>query len=246
MTTKDVYLFDTPDGGNVTQDLEIRDGLENCVYLSLFGGNAKDDRSQDNPFGWWGNVGENVQARKYVSEAAYLLRTVPPEPKNLRRIEDAAKRDLAWIIDEDISETVEVVASMPALNTVKLSVFINGIDPIEFRSSWTDKTEEELSKIVPPPIVLVNDGLKLSGTGSPNTTLNLVLSNGDVITAQVNSKGAWEIAPYPLAKDEISTAFISTKSGLSSKGVIIIGVEALLYNGAVFYDGSQTYSGLKA
>jgi len=37
--TKDVYLFDTPDGGDVTQDLEIRDGLENSVYLSLFGAN---------------------------------------------------------------------------------------------------------------------------------------------------------------------------------------------------------------
>lgn len=244
--TKDVYLFDTPDGGDLTKDLEIRDGLENCVYLSLFGGNAKDDGSQDNPFGWWGNIGETVQSKKYISEAAHLLRTVPPEPKNLRRIEDAAKRDLAWMIADDISETVEVFASMPALNTVKLSVFINGVDPLEFRSSWTDKTEEELSKIVPPPVVLVNDGVTISGTGTPNTTLNLVLSNGDIIKVPVGSNGTWEISPYPLARGEVSTAYISTKSGLSSKGVVIIGVEALLYDGSVFYDGTQTYSGLKA
>ena len=244
--TKDVFLFDTPDGGDVTQDLEIRDGLETCVYLSLFGGNVKDDGSQDTPFGWWGNIGETVQSRRYVSEAAYLLRTIPPEPKNLRRIEDAAKRDLAWVISDDISETVSVVVTMPALNTVKMSVALDGIDPIEFRSTWTDKTEEQLSKLIPPPVVLINDGLVLSGTGEPNLTFNLVLANGDIISVQISPGGTWEVTPYPLDKGEVSTAYVSTKSGLSSKGIIVIGVEALLYNGDVFYDGSQTYSGLKA
>lgn len=244
--TKDVYLYDTPDGGDVTQDLEIRDGLETSVYLSLFGGNAKDDGSQDNPFGWWGNIGETVAARRYVSEAAFLLRTVPPEPKNLRRIEDAAKRDLAWALAGGVTETLAVVVTMPALNTVKMSVFLDGIDPIEFRSSWAIKSEEELSQIVPAPEILVNDGLILSGTGSPNTTLNLALSNGDIISVPISSDGTWSIEPYPLFKGEISTAYITVKSGLSSKGVIVIGVEALLYNGDVFYDGTQTYSGLKA
>lgn len=244
--TRDVYLFDTSDGGDITKDLEIRDGLETSVYLSLFGGNAKDDGSQDNPFGWWGNIGETVEARRYVSEAAYLLRTVPPLPKNLRRIEDAAKRDLAWTLTDGVTETLAVVVTMPALNTVKMSVFLDGIDPIEFRSTWAVKTEEELSKIVPAPHVLINDGVTLSGTGSPNTTLNLALSNGTVISAPVSSSGTWIIDPYPLAKGEISTAYITVKSGLSSRGVIVIGVEALLYDGSVFYDGSQTYSGLKA
>lgn len=243
--TKDVFLFDTPDGGDVTRDLEIRDGLETCVYLSLFGGNIKDDGSEDNPFGWWGNIGETVESRIYVSEAAYLLRTVPPIPKNLRRIEDAAKRDLAWVITEGISETVQVVATMPALNSVKMSVSLDGIDPIEFRSTWEIQTEEQLSKKVPPPNVLVNDAEILRGEGLPNTTLNLVLANGTVLSVPVSPNGIWEITPYPLSVGEISTAYISTKSGLSSKGVIIIGVEPLSYSGLVFYDGASIYSGLR-
>ena len=243
--TKDVFLFDTPDGGDVTQDLEIRDGLETCVYLSLFGGNVKDDGSQKTPFTWWGNINENVDSKKYVSEAAYLLRTDPPEPKNLRRIEDAAKRDLAWILADEIAQSLRVVATMPALNTVKLSVALDGIDPIEFRSTWKDPTVEELSKKVPPPEILVNDGVTLSGKGLPNATMVLVLANGTKIEVPISPDGGWIISPYPLGMGEIATAYVRTKSGLSSKGIRVIGVKALLYDGSVFYDGSQTYSGIR-
>lgn len=246
MTTKDVYLFDTPDGGDLMQDLEIRDGLETSVYLSLFGGNVKDDGSQDNPFGWWGNVGETVDAKKYVSETAYLLINEPPTPKNLRRIEDAAVRDLTWMISEGVTETIRVQASMPALNTVKLRVFAEGIDPLEFRSSWTDKIGETPSTVVLPPTVLANDGVTLYGSGLPNATLRLTRANGDIITVPVSPLGMWEIAPYPLTNGEVVTIAIVTGSGLSSKSVVVVGVEPLLYNDAVLYDGTQTFSGLKA
>lgn len=244
MTTRDVYIFDTPDGGDLTQDLEIRDGLENSVYLSLFGGNVLDDGSQDTPFQWWGNLNENEESKKYRSQASYLLRTVPPTPNNLRRIEDAAKRDLAWMISDDVTETVSVTATMPALNTVKLTIVLNGIDPIEFRAFWDNKTEEQLSNLVQPPTVLINDGVTLSGRGMPGAELVLALSNGSVITVPISANGAWSIEPYPLYMGEIATAFVRTRSGLSSRGVKVIGVGALLYNGAVLYDGSQTYDGI--
>jgi phage gp46-like protein len=242
---KDVYLFDTLDGGDVTQDLAIRDGLESSVYLSLFGGNIKDDGREDNAFNWWGNIGENVQSRKYRSETAYLVSTVSPTPSNLRLIEDAAKRDLAWVISDGVTSELRVVASMPKLNFVKLSVFMEGISPLEFKSNWGDTSEEELQNAVPVPDVLINNGIELSGTGLPNATLVLVRENGDIITVPIGPNGAWSINPYPLDADEVATIYVKTGSGLTSRGRTVIGVAALYYDGTFNYDGSQNYDGIR-
>lgn len=241
---KDVYIFDTSDGGDVTLDLEIRDGLESSFYLSIFGGNSKDDGLEKNPFTWWGNIGETIQSRIYQSETAYLLRTIPPTPKNLQRIRDAANRDLAWALTEGICKTLDIQVSMPARNNVKIVINADGISPLEFQSFWGERDEEDFSILVPPPIVTVNNGVILSGTGLANADLYLVLANGSVITVPINNAGIWTFDPYPLAVGEISTAYVKTKSGLASRGTIIVGVGALYYDGSVYYDGSQNYDGI--
>lgn len=242
---KDVYLFDTPDGGDITPDLEIRDGLETAAYLSLFGGNVKDDGRETNPFNWWGNLSENEEDKIYRSTAAYLLRTVPPTPKNLRRIEDAARNDLAWFVTDDFTKTLNVSATMPKLNHVKLSVVMEGIDPLEFRSDWGKPEDETVSAAVPAPIVLINDGVNFSGTGLPNATLILVKQDGTIIEVPIAADGTWSIEPYPLEPGEKGRLYVETRSGLKSKVVIVTGVGVLLYNGDVFYDGSQDYDGIR-
>lgn len=243
---RDVYIFDTADGGNITPDLAIRDGLESSVYLSLFGGNVKDDGRETNAFNWWGNIGENNLSRVYRSETAFLLATVPPTPSNLRRIEDAANRDLAWCITEKVSKTVRVVASMPKLNFVKLVIFLEGISPLEFRSHWGSTSEDETSQtLVPVPTVLINDGVEISGTGLANALLILVRANGDEIQVSIGNNGAWKFEPYPLDAGEIATIFVRTLSGLESRGRTIIGVAPLYYDGSFLYDGSQNYSGIR-
>lgn len=239
----DVHIFDTFDGGDVTRDLEIRDGLESSVYLSLFGGNIKDDGRENNPFKWWGNIDETVPARLYQSETAYLLKTVTPTPKNLRRIEDAANRDLNWIIADKFSKTLTVAVSMPKLNYVKIIITLDGIDPLVFQSSWGERDDTGVSFRVPPPVVTINNGSVLGGTGLANATLWLVLANGDVLTVPIDNFGNWSIEPYPLAADEIATAFVKTGSGPSSVGVTVIGVSPLYYDGSALYDGSQFYDG---
>lgn len=241
----DVWLFDTADGGDVTKDLEIRDGLETSVYLSIFGGNTKDDGREKNPFNWWGNIGENNPSRIYRGEAAYLLANVPPAPKNLRRIEDAASRDLAWVIAESVSETVRVEASMPNLNRVKLKIYLEGIDPLEFVSRWEDRDDETLSKLIPPPIVTINDGWDFEGTGLAGADLVFVRQNGEIIKVPIGLDGKWKIEPYPLAHGERATIYVQTKSGLASRGVVVVGVQALLYDGAVLYDGTQEFNGIR-
>lgn len=132
----DVLLFHGNDDGDIIVSaglVTMSGGLETAAYLSLFGGNEQDDGRADNPLQWWGNYGEPPE-RQQRSETQYLLRSLPAVPVNLRRVEDAAKRDLSWLPAE-----VSVRASMPGLNKIKLIVSINvqGEEKtIEFIENW--------------------------------------------------------------------------------------------------------------
>lgn len=136
----DVRLYQKDgDGGEievVAGQLSLDEGLETAVFLSLFGGND-DDAAIDATLAkqWWGNVEENDATRRYRSETQYLLNTVALVPANLRRLEDAAALDLEWMTATGLASFVGVEASMPALNTVKLTVKIE-IKGQEFAPSF--------------------------------------------------------------------------------------------------------------
>jgi phage gp46-like protein len=123
----DVLLFQTPDNGEVEIEgglVTLTPGLDTAAYLSLFGGNWKDDGSQNNRQTWWGNLGEQDPSRRYRSETQYLLGTIPATSRNLRRVEDAATRDLQWLLDEAIASSLTVSASLIGLNRVKIEIII--------------------------------------------------------------------------------------------------------------------------
>jgi len=138
----DVTLFQTDNEGEINvRDgiVEMGGGLETAAYLSLFGGNEDDDGLADNPKTWWGNIEEVDPARQYKSETQYLLKAIPATSGNLRRIEDAAGRDLAWFIAERVASSVTVSASIPGVNRIKLTVDIeaDGIESrFEFVENW--------------------------------------------------------------------------------------------------------------
>lgn len=141
MQEGDVLLYQTNDDGDVTIEagvVAMSGGLETAAYLSLFGGNEQDDGRKDSPQQWWGNIGE-VPERQYRSETQHLLRSIAAIPANLRRIEEAAVRDLGWFVSTEAATGVSVQASMPGLNKVRLLVSIeaNG-EPavIEFIENW--------------------------------------------------------------------------------------------------------------
>jgi phage gp46-like protein len=124
----DVLLRQTNDGGDITVEgglVLMSEGLETAAYLSLFGGNADDagdnggDRLQ-----WWGNLGELDESRTYRSETQFLIASLPAVPRNLRRIEQAATRDLAWMIAAGIAKGIAVSASIPALDQVRVAITI--------------------------------------------------------------------------------------------------------------------------
>ena len=134
----DVLLFQTTDDG----DIEIIGGLvtltdtpETMAYLCLFGGNEQDDGTADNAATWWGNVDEPDPQLRYTSETQFLLRSLPAVPFNLRRLEDAARRDLAVFTESGVAQSVTVVASIPALNRILLVVSIDDVE-LQFAESW--------------------------------------------------------------------------------------------------------------
>jgi phage gp46-like protein len=124
----DVRLFQTEDGGEIELvggQITLDEGLDSAVFLSLFGGNDDDSGLDgDKPRQWWGNVDELDEARKYRSLTQYLLRSLPLIPNNLRRIEDAAVSDLAWMIESKLASFVGATATMPGRNTIKLALKI--------------------------------------------------------------------------------------------------------------------------
>jgi phage gp46-like protein len=123
----DVLLRQTDDGGDITIQgglLLMSEGLETAAYLSLFGGNEDDPAATDPTLQWWGNLLETEPERSYRSETQFLLASLPLIPANLRRIEQAASRDLQWMLDTEIAQTVTVEATMPGLNRVRIGIVI--------------------------------------------------------------------------------------------------------------------------
>jgi len=127
----DVLLRQTNDGGDLTLDgglFLMSDGLGTAAYLSLFGGNEQDRGDADSTESWWGNVGELDPARQYRSETQYLLRSLPAVPANLLRIEEAASRDLEWMIDSGLAKSITVSVSIPELNRIQVDVVITTLE----------------------------------------------------------------------------------------------------------------------
>lgn len=140
----DIFLFHRDgDGGEIeiiAGQPTLEQGLETATYLSLFGGNEDDSGLTDgDPKSWWANFEEPDAKRRYRSKVQHLLRSLPATSGNLRRVEDAARDDLAWMVNE-INAAVEVEASIPALNRIELKGVITigkSKYPFKFPADWS-------------------------------------------------------------------------------------------------------------
>jgi len=138
----DVTLLQHSDGGEISVIngvVEMSGGLETSVYLALFGGNEDDQGRALNQFSWWGNAGE-VTEKHYRSKTQNLLQSLPAISVNLRRVEDAAQSDLAYLINLKIASSVDVFASIPAVNEFNVSVTIRAEGKeieFNFTENWT-------------------------------------------------------------------------------------------------------------
>ncbi len=117
----DVLLRQSNDGGEITIQaglLLMSEGLETAAYLSLFGGNEDDPAGTDTAQQWWGNLLD------VETETQFLVQALPAIPFNLRRIEQAAARDLQWMLDAGVAVSVTVEATIPAVDRVLLALVI--------------------------------------------------------------------------------------------------------------------------
>ena len=137
----DILLFQTDDGGDIAVEdglVRMSGGLETAAYLSLFGGNEGDDGRERSPANWWGNLGQPAE-RQYRSGTQHLLQSIPATSGNLRRIEDAASRDLAWFTEQKVASSVTVSASIPGVNRVQVSIVIEAVgveSDFTFVNNW--------------------------------------------------------------------------------------------------------------
>ena len=124
----DIKLFQTNDDGEVTfqnGDLIQSTGIETAVYLSLFGGNIDDGGHDYITKEYWADLTENDSAYKYRSETQHILANNVLTTAELRRIEQAVKRDLQWLIDTNTAKSILAEASSPVIDKLKLDIFID-------------------------------------------------------------------------------------------------------------------------
>lgn len=135
----DVIIFQTSDGGEIEINnglIKMSGGLQTVVYLSLFGGNDEDNKTSNEEFNksWWGNSNED-EINQYRSETQYLLKSLVATSANLRKLELTAKRDLNWMIESKLASEINISASIPTLNMVKLIIEIDQ-NQFEFIENW--------------------------------------------------------------------------------------------------------------
>ncbi len=138
----DVLLFQTDDDGDIeviNGIVTMSGGLETAAYISLFGGNKRDDGRPDNQFNWWGNLSENEIPKHIRSETQNLLAGLPATSFNLLRVEDAVLRDLQWMIDVKAANIITAVATIPGLNKIAIAIQIQAVgqeSEFTFTANW--------------------------------------------------------------------------------------------------------------
>lgn len=147
----DVFLFDTVDGGeiSVVNGLVIGDRkFSTAAYLSLFGGNVEDGGRVDNNKTWWGNrFAETSEKEKIVSRFQAIIKSLPLTTKNILLAEQAAKEDLAWMVDEGIAD--EIITDIKVVDRFRceLEVIIRKDGELIEKSSYKVNWEEAVNGI---------------------------------------------------------------------------------------------------
>lgn len=132
MQQGDVLLRQTNDDGDIEAEnglITMTAGLDTMAYISLFGGQSQ----------WWGDLAETDPDIVTPSETEQALENLPAVPASLRRVEQAARRDLAVFINKSVANRVDVVASIPTVDQIKLNITIEAQGAemnFEFTENW--------------------------------------------------------------------------------------------------------------
>ena len=124
----DVLINGADGGGNIV----IEDGLvKDCrnfstaVYLSLFGGNARDEAGRDNET-WWGNLIPGTKRNERIVSSFYAIASGSPlNSNNIKKAAAAAKDDLSWMTEEGVADEIDASIYATGAKQVQLTVRIS-------------------------------------------------------------------------------------------------------------------------
>lgn len=167
----DLEVIENGDGGDLIKnlnDMSVIYGLENFVYLALFGGNVEMDTptsriATQQAFDFWGNslLMPNDSSIQFNSKTERALNTIALSSSGRKLIEQAVKDDLQFMSD---FANVQVNVSITGVDQVEIKVKLqqpNNLQKQEFIFIW-DATKQEL---IQRSIVYNNTTTIISVTG---------------------------------------------------------------------------------
>ena len=129
-------------------DIEVDDGLETAVLLSLFTDRRADEGDilpdgQIDRRGWWGDSFPEVEGDR-IGSRLWLLSREKQQQAVLDRAREYAMEALQWLIDDRVASRVEVTAEVVRTGVLGLTVVIERpqTDTVEYRFNYTWAAQE--------------------------------------------------------------------------------------------------------
>ena len=138
----DALFGPCPNGGDIEfvgGDPRRSGGLSGAVYISMFGGNSLDAGDPDSTAQWWGNYLESDTNKRIHGRTGTLVAGIPMAGSNLARIEEAALRDLDWMVTLGVATSVEVSTSIESARDLLITVTVQAQNTeltFVYRENW--------------------------------------------------------------------------------------------------------------
>ena len=143
----DLALIPNPDFacdlGIVKNDLAVDDGLETAIILSLFTDRRAADEDvmplgESDRRGWFGDAAP-VVAGDRIGSRLWMLTREKQTQETLARAKEFCVEALAWLVEDRIASSVDVVTEYAAPGMLAIGVVVNkpNVDPVLFRWNYT-------------------------------------------------------------------------------------------------------------
>lgn len=130
----------------VNGDLVTDEGLTTAAIISLMTDRVADADAfipdgTDDRRGWWGDLpfdeNDNTPEPDRIGSQLWLLSREKQTAETARRAEHYAREALKWMVDDDVADRVDAVASFPRLGWLELRITIwKGNASVTFSPMW--------------------------------------------------------------------------------------------------------------
>lgn len=115
----------------IDNDLEIDEGLESSILISLFSDRRvtfeEIPDNQSDLRGWWGDAVDLTEDNKIGSKLWILLREKQTD-ETLARAKEYCEEALQWILDDGVAKSVTVTTAYPERGHLRISIDVEKPD----------------------------------------------------------------------------------------------------------------------